>query len=541
MLRSLFHRGHPVAALAPDSGRAVVLTSGDGSEVTQALRAERPDLDVVEVRAGRAAWARTAGLGPVGLFVDDTDDTDQENGTGTDGTEDSRSVLQRFRRHVLLLADGGRYVGPAALAGPVEGLRQGVRPGQGRGQEGVPPDPVVAAVGPVEVRGGWTSVTRTGRAVVKLREEETTTALEADAGRGAVLARVPAASFDSRCEFREMLPLSARAKTRYEAPPAVLRRYDDALVAPHALVVQRGLVPADSFRHHPQKWLKHEKLLDLDKRYAEEPSWVDDDLPVLAGAWYHLDNEHRGHFGHVLTEQVARMWAWDDALRAEPEVQVVVGVNRNRTTLAGWELQLMEAAGISRDRVTVIDRPVRVERLLGATALFSMPYYVHPHVAETWDRIGASLRERAPQRDYPRRIFCSRKIKKRACHNARDVDALFARHGFEVVFPEEFPLPEQAAMFHEAEVVAGFAGSALFNVMFSDRAKHLVAVASETYTPRNEYLISALRGHRLDMSHSRPDEDDPKYQSKRFMSSFTFDFEREGQWLEDEVLSRLDP
>ena len=524
MLRSLFRRDNPVAALAPESGRAVVLTSGGGSEVAQALRADRPDLEVVEVPVGRKAWARTVGLGPVDLLVDDGG-----------GAGDSRSVVTRFRRHVLLLADGGRYVGPAALAGPVEALR----PGRGRAKGGQ--DPVAAALGPVEVAGDWAAFTRVGRAVVKLREQETTTALEADPGRGAVLARVPAASFDARCDFREMLPLSAKANTHYDAPPAVLRRYDHAVCAPHALVVQRGLVPADSFRHHPQKWLKHEKLADLDKRHAEEPAWVGEDLPVLEGAWYHLDNEHRGHFGHVLTEQVARMWAWDDALRLEPDVQVLVGVNRNRLTLAGWELQLLEAAGISRDRVTVIDRPVRVERLLGATSLFSMPYYVHPHVAATWDRIGSTLRERAPQRDYPRRIFCSRKIKKRACHNAREVDAFFARHGFEVVYPEDFPLPEQAAMFHEAEVVAGFAGSALFNVMFSDRPKHLVAVASETYTPRNEYLISALRGHRLDMSHSRPDEDDTKYQSKRFMSSFTFDFEREGQWLQDEVLSQLDP
>jgi capsular polysaccharide biosynthesis protein len=234
------------------------------------------------------------------------------------------------------------------------------------------------------------------------------------------------------------------------------------------------------------------------------------------------------------------MWAWDEAVRLEPDVRVLVAVNRARTTLPRWELQLHEAAGIDPDRITVIDQPVRVERLLGPTPLYSMPYYVHPQITATWDRIGAYLRNQAPDRDYPRRIFCSRKIEKRACHNAREVDALFSRHGFEVVFPEEFPLAEQAAMFHEAEIIAGFAGSALFNVMFTDRPKHLIAVASETYTPRNEYLISALRGNRLDMSHSRPDTSDPQYHNKRFMSSFTFDFEREGRWLEDEVLAHLD-
>ena len=527
VLRSLLRRDNPVSALAPESGPAVVLTRGGESAAAHVLRTECPGLTVTEVPVGERAWARIAGLGPVVLLVDDTGDPG--------------SALSRFRRHFLLVAEGGTYVVPSAARPALSALAAG--------PTAPPEDPeeaadraeraLAAAMGAVEEAGGWVGVARVGRTVAKLREAETTAAVKADTGRGAVLARVEAASFDSRCDFREMLPLSARAKQHYDAPPAVLRRYDGALCAPHALVVQRGIVTADSFRHHPQKWLKNDRLSDLDRRHAEEPTWMHDELPVLEGAWYHLDNEHRGHFGHVLTEQVARLWAWDDALLQEPDLQVLVASNRHRPGVAGWELTLLEAAGIERDRVTVIDAPVRVERLYGATPLFSMPYYVHPHITQTWDRIGRTLRSEAPERDYPRRIFCSRKIKKRSCHNAREVDAFFADHGFEVVFPEEYSLPEQAALFHEAEVVAGFAGSALFNVMFTDRRKHLISVASETYTPRNEYLISALRGHRLDMSHSRPDENDPKFHTKRFMSSFTFDFDREGRWLHDEVLAHL--
>jgi hypothetical protein len=470
-----------------------------------------------------------------------------------DDTGDLALARSCFRRYFLLVAEGGQYVAPAEMSDELTALASSAAGrSDGRGKDrpdnrrtrapkhGGAKRVRAAAMSSVDVTGRWVTVRRVGRSVAKLHEAETTGVLAADPQRGAVLTTVDAASFDSRCSFREMLPLSARAKRHYEAPPAVLRRYDWALVAPHGLVLQRGVVPADSFRHHPQKRLTNDRLVDLDRRHAEEPSWVSDELPTLGGAWYHLDNEHRGHFGHVLTEELARVWAWDDAVRQEPDLRVLVAANRSRTGVPSYELELFEAAGIPRERITVIDQPVRVERLLGATPLYSMPFYVHPHITETWDRIGRHLRARAPERDYPRRIFCSRKTSRRSCHNAREVDGFFARHGFEVVFPEDYSLPEQAAMFHQAEVVAGFAGSALFNVMFSDRPKHLVAVASESYTPRNEYLISALRGHRLDMSHSRPDESDPKFKDKRFMSAFTFDFEREGRWLEDEVLPSLD-
>lgn len=503
---------------APDSGRAVVLVDAASSGAADELAAHRPGLDVRTVPAGESAWAAIAGLGPVQLLLDDVGRAD--------------SALRRFRRHFLLLDEGGVYLAPPPLADELAGLREP--------QQDADESALAAAMAPPRVTGGFAVVRRRGRTLVKLRESETTAALAADPDRGLVVAELGAAAFDSRCDLRAYPPAAgARVCPHYEAPSAVLRLYRDAACAPHSVVTQRGAVLVDSFRHHPQKSLKHEKLVDVGRRHVAEPEWAADDLPVLPGAWYHLDNEHRGHFGHVLTEQVARMWAWDQAARHEPELRVLVGVNRNRTTLAGWEQLLLESAGIDLRRVTVIDRPVRVERLLAATSMYSMPYYVHPRIAATWDRIGAALRDRAPERSYPRRMFCSRKIKKRACHNAREVEALFARHGFEVVFPEDFPLPEQAAMFHEAEVVAGFAGSALFNVMFTDRPKHVIAVASETYTPRNEYLISALRGHRLDMTYSKPDRTDPKFQTKRFMSSFRFDVDREGRWLQDEVLAHL--
>ena len=67
----------------------------------------------------------------------------------------------------------------------------------------------------------------------------------------------------------------------------------------------------------------------------------------------------------------------------------------------------------------------------------------------------------------PLRLFCSRRPGKRSCHNAAEVEALFAAHGFAVVFPEDHPLPEQVRMVRDADVVAGFAGSGMFQIAFA--------------------------------------------------------------------------
>jgi capsular polysaccharide biosynthesis protein len=263
----------------------------------------------------------------------------------------------------------------------------------------------------------------------------------------------------------------------------------------------------------------------------------------LPGAYFHLDNEHRGYFGHALTEQVSRLWAWPQAKEQFPDLRVLVSLNRGRP-LAEWEVVLLEAAGIDRRAVEVAERPVRVDRLVAATPMLSMPNYVHPRITETWDAIGATMLSLAERRARPRRIFCSRRHEKRPCLNRHDVEKLFSSYGFEVVFPEDHPLPEQVAMFHDAEVVAGFAGSGLFTAMFTDRPKHLVVIAPDTYGPTNEYLIASVRGHRLDeVVGTTPKvlpEGVPGVRADRPLSwPFSLDMATDGEWLR-EILAGLE-
>ena len=124
---------------------------------------------------------------------------------------------------------------------------------------------------------------------------------------------------------------------------------------------------------------------------------------------------------------------------------------------------------------------------------------------------------------------------------AGDVEALFESHGFTVLFPEDHPLPEQVRLVREADVVAGFAGSGMFQIAFAGGPKHVILVASESYTATNEYLISSVVGHRLDLALCRPDVPKPEdggFSQEWYHSDFTFDDAREGVFLR-EVLASL--
>ena len=475
--------------------------------------------------------ARLAGWGPLDAVED--------------RSVDGEGAARRFAASFLHLRPGGVYRAPATAV--VEDLLtalEGVWSADGRKGPGTP---LAQTVGEVRRTAQGVELVRTRpRTLATLREDEADLALVTDPSRGRVLTTVPAAVLHSRCVVSDPAGGPSRRVRRgradldspatYDAPALRLREYDDVVCRPKQLVVQRGLVPPDTFRHHQARRLNHMNLKPAGAGFVWAPRGSAEER--LPGAWFHLDNEHRGFFGHALTEQLARVWALPAAREAHPDLRVLVSVNRGRR-VAEWEQVLLEGAGVRRDEVRVIEGPVRVERLLAATPMFSMPTYVHPAIADTWDQVGRSLRRNASDQSWPERIFCSRRHGKRSCSNRAEVEEFFVRRGFQIVFPEDWPVPDQVEMFNRAEVIAGFAGSGLFTSLFCEQPKHLVVITPDTYRPTNEYMIAAVRGHRLDRVEGRtlavlPPGVRP---DRPLQWPFAVDLEAQGPWL-SEILGR---
>ena len=374
----------------------------------------------------------------------------------------------------------------------------------------------------------------------KLREEDTNAWLEARGERaGRVLATRPATRLESLAVLSENDSRRAGGfPAAYDVPELSLREYRDVLCTPGQVATAGNVMLPDSFRHPWRERLYNMWAEDFGPAFAR-PVQRTDSPPLLEGAYFYLDSEYRGHFGHALTEQLSRLWAWRQAKQEIPGLKAVMALNKHRD-LAQYEVDLYAAAGIDPDDLVFVREPVRVERLVAATPMFSQPRWVHPDLPKTWNAVSEALAAQAPDRDYPRRFFCARRIGKRPCRNAAEVEAYFAAHGFAIVAPEEYPLAEQVRMFRDAEVVAGFAGSALFTLALAGSPKHVVVISSESYTARNEYMIAAAAGHRIDVAWCRPEvEMTPGHWTRKaFHSPFTVDFAREGVFL-DRVLAGL--
>jgi hypothetical protein len=174
--------------------------------------------------------------------------------------------------------------------------------------------------------------------------------------------------------------------------------------------------------------------------------------------------------------------------------------------------------------------------------MYSMPDYVHPGIADVWSTIGRNLAAEADPGAIHKRILVVRPPGAiRPCRNEADVIERFRRAGFETVRPETLPLADQVALFRGADVIAGFAGSALVNLLYCDAGKRVIVVGPSSYTSSNDYMIGSILGHEIDQVLSAADVQQPPggWSREAFLSGWSFDFEREGQLL-TVVLDDLD-
>lgn len=486
-----------IAGAVPTPAATGVLLGPPEPGLVAELRAALPGLTLLALPEDPVARHRTLiAEGPLDLVVDDPD-------------PDGR--LRRFNRTFFQLRPGGAYViphGAAELgpdAGPLGTLLQ-----EAAARPEMPLRTHSTALDETRLRALRSHV-RTdvvdGHLVLShdlpdvralVREEHLDAYLATVPTPHRVLAVHPAVAPPAEPDSVELPePREQHAGRAIEPVDLHLRDYRDVVVAPYQLVLDDRLVLPDTFRHHPQPQLHNKMLAKVTPAFAVPVDPVPDDVPRLEGTYLHLDNEARGHFGHLLTESLSRVWAWPETLALDPDARVLVCATLKRPALLDYELAIYEAAGIPRDRVVLVDRAVRVERLICGTPMFSNPYYVDARIAATWDQVGDRLAAQAAPREWPRRVFLSRRETKRACVNGPEVEQVFAEYGFEVLFPEDYSLGEQVRLFRAADVIAGFAGSGMFQIAFVPEPRTVIQVGSQAYGPRNEYLMAAVRRHRL--------------------------------------------
>jgi len=449
-----------------------------------------------------------------------------------------------FAELVVALPKGARYLLDRQWATDAEQpLAPWLRARKGeqdKHQPAVSSGHVGHAIGRIQETPDAVAVTsrRTHLPVVRDRDITAVLPVREPAASVALLEQRDPVTFPARTQVHTHGYGAGTFPTEYACPRLELREYrtDDPAgiaVSGRGLAYVGSTVLPDSFRWHMGERPFNQRLYP-----GARPMWgrvppVHRPRRHLPGVYYHLDSAHAYHFGHLTTEVVSRLWGWEAAKREHPDLKVVLVHWKHYVERPALPVKLFAAYGIDPADVVWSDDPVSVDTLVGATPMWHQvdPYYVHPDLIDTWERLAHGLTDGDPDGgEAHERIFVSRGsgAHNRACRNQEEVEAHFADRGFEIVYPEDHPLPEQVRIFRKARVIAGFGGSGLFNMMYARRLERLIVLNHEAYAARNEHMFSSVLGNEQHYFWSKQDvqRDPGMAYTDVFQSDWEFDFER---------------
>jgi capsular polysaccharide biosynthesis protein len=393
----------------------------------------------------------------------------------------------------------------------------------------------------VSVSRDLIAIEKRNKHYLKLRDAETNRVLPTREPALAldVLARMPAGAFQSRARVTsyESLEPILGLDGRIEYPALSLRHYRGqiAMVANQLLYTGYTILP-DSFHHHLIDNPTNPSIVSVSRQFARIQERFRP-RTTLHGNYYHIDSKNSGHFGHLLTESVARLWGWNAAKQAFPDLKLLFRTRFPNERDIVLERSIFNSFGVDETDIVWSDQPVFLESVVAATPMWHnhVPFYVHPQIKSSiWDVIA----DRLINPDAPdfSRIFVSRQREQmsRHCRNDDVVSALFESHGFKIVYPELFDLGTQAGLFANARVIAGYGGSAMYNMLFARNLETAIVLNQESYTARGEHLFTSFFNCDVHYFWSPPDPPEPHGDRWKggFYSSWEFDFERNGPTLE---------
>ncbi|MFJ7286828.1 glycosyltransferase family 61 protein [Curtobacterium sp. NPDC098951] len=431
------------------------------------------------------------------------------------------------------VAPGGLYVAPKGEEVRSAWLAAATSTVQHRGPAQL--KELAASIGdPVPV-GNFVAVPKVESHIFKLKEENTNRYLPKREGISnfRTISQIAGGTYSATTTIHEYGGKSL-PRSGWEFQESFVRHVRGPVqVLSDGLAVKGNTALPSSFRHARARDVKNDALRSLNQEFAVLRSAV---TPrYLEGSYYDLSSTLTGHFGHFVTETVAKLWGWQNAKRSMPDLKALY-----RTPATGrqpvLERAVFNAYGIADDDMVFVDDDVVVDNYVWSSYLWQnlSNYHFHPAILATWRKLRENLVDR--QQKTPERIFISRSDRSsdnRACRNVEDLENRFADAGYSIVYPELLPFGEQATVFGNAKHVAGLAGSAMFNMLFAEQLEKVIVLSHNSYTARNEFLYSMALANELHYFWSRADLQHGKngFSTQAFHSSWEFDFNQHGEAL----------
>lgn len=167
------------------------------------------------------------------------------------------------------------------------------------------------------------------------------------------------------------------------------------------------------------------------------------------------------HFGHFLLEHTNRLYP---VLQARyKNMKYIILNNRNLPKVPNFVFEFLQMLGIKQSDVYVINDNVKVKLLYVPPVAFEIPNKSSSAFCKTFDAAAAH----AQPAHRIEKIYVSReRLPERATFGEQQIQRVFEKNGFTVIYPEQLSLYEQICYMKHCKCLAGIAGSALHLSLF---------------------------------------------------------------------------
>jgi capsular polysaccharide biosynthesis protein len=216
---------------------------------------------------------------------------------------------------------------------------------------------------------------------------------------------------------------------------------------------------------------------------AVDPAFID-----VAGGWRLQDPASNFTDGSVIALPVGGVGSHNyghflyDGLAAALHHRLLLGrravlVGR---PLLGWQADILEMLGLL-DGYVALNRPTRFRKLVTSTMVSQTVSYPNRFVRAVFDRMRSCNRDESARE---RRLFLTRHEpgNRRIMANRRDVEAIAADFGFEVIAPATMTVAAQVRCFAGADCVIGESGAGLANLGFCDPGTRVLELQPDCFS-----------------------------------------------------------
>jgi len=201
------------------------------------------------------------------------------------------------------------------------------------------------------------------------------------------------------------------------------------------------------------------------------------------------------HFGHLVTESIARLWAWAEAA-VGPEVRFLVSAEPGTLDAPGSVAAVLFAGAGLGERLLMPTEPTRFTSVILPMQSFSLQGPCYPNHVAVPRRIASAIlaKEHSPSREVPVYLSRSGGTFQRPAVNETELEDHLRQAGVRIVHPEQLSFGEQVALWNSHDTVVGMLGSAFHAMVFSLRGREQRTIVLCEEIPSHYAAIDLMTG-----------------------------------------------